>query len=386
VSEASTDAASAPHASTASGSRSSAAGSGASGAGAASAPHASTASGSRSSAAGSGASGAGAASAPHASTASTGAASGLAASPASAPATDAASGAFERAPSVFRDWVEIDESGRYHLYVASACPWCHRTIIVRRLKRLEDAVGISFLDPIRDERGWAFSGGAYVDEIEGMSFLAEAYARTDPRYSGRISAPVLWDRRERRIVNNESSEIIRMFDASPLSGGPELYPRELRAQVDAINERVYASVNNGVYRAGFARRQHAYEAAVGELFAALDWLEELLATRRYLLGEQLTEADWRLFPTLVRFDPVYVGHFKCNLRRLIDYEALWGYTRELYQQPGIAATVAFDEIKRHYYMTHASINPTGVVPLGPILDFDAPQQRAGALAHSRRLA
>jgi putative glutathione S-transferase len=284
-------------------------------------------------------------------------------------------GVFERAPAVFRESVVIDEPGRYHLYVASACPWCHRTIIVRRLKRLEDAVGISFLDPIRDARGWAFSGGLYTDPIEGMSFLAEAYIRSDPAYAGHFSAPVLWDREAGRIVNNESSEIIRMFNTSPLARGPELYPESLRGEIDATNERVYATVNNGVYRCGFARSQRAYEHAFATLFESLDWLEDVLAGRRYLLGDEPTEADWRLFPTLVRFDAVYHGHFKCNLRRLIDYDALWGYTRDLFSVSGVGDTVAIDEIKRHYYMTHASINPSRIVPVGPALDFMAPNDR-----------
>jgi len=249
-------------------------------------------------------------------------------------------------------------------------------MIVRTLLGLEDAVGISYIDPIRDERGWAFTGGKFVDEIEGMEFLSEAYLRTDPRYAGGVTAPVLWDREARRIVNNESSEIIRMFETGVFGGaGPELYPQELAAEIDAVNERVYETVNDGVYRCGFARTQAAYEAAFRPLFATLDWLEELLGSRRYLLGEQLTEADWRLFPTLVRFDAVYNGHFKCNLRRLVDYPNLWGYARELYQLPGIAATVELDEIKRHYYGTHPSINPSGVVPLGPLLDFEAPHGR-----------
>jgi putative glutathione S-transferase len=293
----------------------------------------------------------------------------------SGPSAEATLGAFERAPSVFRERVEITEPGRYHLYVASACPWCHRTMIVRKLERLESAVGISHLDPIRDERGWAFTGGIYEDPVEGMRFLSEAYERTAPGYSGHVSAPVLWDREERRIVNNESSEIIRMFNASPLASGPDLYPESLREGIDTINHRVYETVNNGVYASGFARRQAAYERAVTALFESLDWLDQLLGERRYLLGEVLTEADWRLFPTLVRFDPVYVAHFKCNLRRLVDYANLWPYARELYQQPGIAETVALDEIKRHYYMTHASINPTGIVPLGPLIDFEEPHGR-----------
>jgi putative glutathione S-transferase len=288
-----------------------------------------------------------------------------------------AAGAFERQASVFRESVAAAEPGRYHLYVAAACPWCHRTMIVRGLLGLESAVGISYLDPIRDARGWAFTGGRFVDEIEGMRFLAEAYVATDPASTAHVTAPVLWDRETRRIVNNESSEIIRMFETGAFggTGGPELYPAALAEEIDAINERVYETLNDGVYRCGFARTQAAYEAAVRPLFETLDWLEGLLGSRRYLLGEERTEADWRLFPTLMRFDAVYNGHFKCNLRRLVDYPNLWGYTRELYQLPGIAATVELDEIKRHYYVTHRSINPSGIVPLGPAIDFGAPHGR-----------
>ncbi len=285
-------------------------------------------------------------------------------------------GAFVRRASVFREWVEHGEPGRYHLYVAAACPWCHRAMIVHELMGLGDAVGISYLDPIRDERGWAFTGGRFVDEVEGMSFLAEAYLRSEGAFDGRVTAPVLWDREAGRIVNNESSEIIRMFETGVFGGaGPELYPAALAAEIDAVNERVYETLNDGVYRCGFARTQAAYEAAFVALFATLDWLEGLLGERRYLLGDRLTEADWRLFPTLVRFDAVYHGHFKCNLRRLVDYPNLWGYTRELHQLPGIAATVTLDEIKRHYYITHPEINPSRIVPLGPALDFDAPHGR-----------
>src|SRR5579863_2069774 len=221
-------------------------------------------------------------------------------------AETSSSGSFEREASVFRDWLDAGaQARRYHLYVASACPWCHRTIIVRELLGLEAAVGISYIDPIRDERGWAFTGGEYVDQIEGMSFLSEAYARTDPASVGHVTAPVLWDRQAGRIVNNESSDIIRMFETGVFGrGGPDLYPAELALEIDAVNERVYETLNNGVYRCGFARSQAAYEAAFGPLFETLDRLEELLGERRYLLGETLTEADWRLFPTLVRFDSV----------------------------------------------------------------------------------
>jgi putative glutathione S-transferase len=285
-------------------------------------------------------------------------------------------GSFERVPSVFREQLLEAEPGRYHLYVAAACPWCHRTMIVRELMGLQQSVGISYLDPIRDVRGWAFTGGRFVDEVEGMRFLSEAYVRSDPAYCGRVSAPVLWDREQGRIVNNESSEIIRMFETGVFGGeGPELYPAALATEIDAINERVYETVNNGVYRCGFARTQAAYDAAFRELFATLEWLEQLLGERRFLLGEQPTEADWRLFPTLVRFDAVYHGHFKCNLRRIVDQPNLWGYTRELYQWPGVAATVSLDEIKRHYYGTHHTLNPSGIVPLGPELDFEAPHGR-----------
>ena len=286
-------------------------------------------------------------------------------------------GAWIREASVFRDWVEHAEPGRYHLYVAAACPWCHRTMIVRSLMGLDDAIGISYLDPIRDARGWEFSGGPFVDEIEGMHYLAEAYRRSAPDgFDGRVTAPVLWDREAKRIVNNESSEIIRMFELGNFGGGgPELYPPALAGEIDAINARVYETLNDGVYRCGFARTQAAYEEAFRPLFQTLDWLEGLLGERRYLLGDSPTEADWRLFPTLVRFDAVYYSHFKCNLRRIVDYPNLWGYTRDLYQLPGIATTVALDEIKRHYYGTHRELNPSGIVPLGPALDFDAPHGR-----------
>jgi putative glutathione S-transferase len=290
--------------------------------------------------------------------------------------TVGAAGSFERQASVFREQLDHAEPGRYHLYVAAACPWCHRTMIVRELLGLQEAVGISYVDPIRDERGWAFTGGPFVDPIEGMSFLAEAYVRTDPRAGGRVTAPVLWDREAGRIVNNESADIIRMFETGVFGGqGPELYPAALAAEIDAVNERVYETVNNGVYRCGFAQTQEAYEASFVPLFATLDALEERLASNRYLLGEEVTEADWRLFPTLVRFDAVYYSHFKCNLRRIVDYPNLWGYTRDLYQIPGVAGTVELEEIKRHYYGTHRSINPTGIVPLGPAIDFEQPHRR-----------
>jgi putative glutathione S-transferase len=297
-------------------------------------------------------------------------------------------GEFIRQKSAFRDWITADgssgyraEPGRYHLYVSYACPWAHRTIIFRKLKGLEDVIGMTVVDPIRDERGWAFTdavGGP--DPLNGFRFLAEAYRATDPGFDGRITVPVLWDKQTRRIVNNESSEIIRMlnseFDEWVAGGSVDFYPEALREEIDAINTDVYDNVNNGVYRCGFAASQDAYDEAYEKLFEALDRLETRLEDRRFLVGATQTEADWRLFTTLVRFDPVYVGHFKCNERRLVDYPNLWAYTRDLYQTPGVAATVNLDHIKRHYYVTHRKINPTGVVPRGPVIDYTSPQNRA----------
>lgn len=293
-------------------------------------------------------------------------------------------GSFVRQRSTFRDWVRADgdglraEPGRYHLYVAKACPWASRTIIVRKLKRLEDVVSISFAHPLRDERGWAFPGGEHVDEVNGFRFLAEAYERCDPDYDARHTVPVLWDKREGRIVNNESADIAVMLNGEFDAWGDadvDLYPVDLREQVDALNERVYETVNNGVYAAGFARTQEAYHRAFVELFATLDELERLLGERRYLTGDRITLADWRLFVTLVRFDAVYYSHFKCNLRRIVDMPNLWGHTRELYQWPGVAQTVDLGEIKSHYYGTHHQLNPTRIVPDGPELDFSAPHGR-----------
>jgi putative glutathione S-transferase len=287
------------------------------------------------------------------------------------------SGDWVRQQSIFRRRVGSDElpveSGRYHLYVARACPWSHRAVIVRRLKGLEAAIGVSHLDPYRDERGWRFSGGPFVDEVNGFEFLAEAYRATDPDYDGRVSVPVLWDTRTDTIVCNESGDIVRMLGTAfdELAELPELdlYPRERRAEIDELNEWIYEDVNNGVYRTGFATSQEAYEQRFRRLFAALARLEERLADRRYLTGDSITEADWRLFPTLVRFDPVYHTHFRCNGRRLVDHPNLWAYARDLYQQPGVAETVAPDEIKRHYYTTHDDLNPKRIIPLGP-LDAD----------------
>lgn len=295
------------------------------------------------------------------------------------------SGAFVRQKSVFRQWVSADgsspfvaESGRYHLYVSLACPWASRAIIIRKLKGLEDAIGMTVVDPVRDERGWRFTSED-PDPVNGFEYLAEAYLLSDPGFDGRVTVPVLWDRQENTAVNNESSEVIRMLSTefNEWAGDPDLdlYPDELRDEIERINERVYRSINNGVYRCGFASTQRAYEEAFIDLFGALDWVDDLLAGRRYLAGDRITEADWRLFVTLVRFDAVYVGHFKCNQRRIADYENLSGYLLELYQYSGIRETVDFDHIKRHYYMTHPGINPTQVVPMGPILDLDTPHGR-----------
>ena len=284
------------------------------------------------------------------------------------------SGDFVRRASTFRERVANAEPGRYHLYVALACPWSHRAVIARRLLRLERTISISYTHPYRDRRGWAFPGGEFSDTAEGFDFLAEAYAATEPAYDGRVSVPVLWDRRERRIVNNESADIVRIFDEL---GGGELYPEPLRPEIDALNELMYDNLNNGVYRAGFAGSQQAYERAYRDVFATLPELDRRLATRRYLTGDRIVESDWRLFVTLVRFDAVYHTHFRLNGARVVDYPNLWGHTRDLYQQPGVAETVALDQIKRHYYTTHDSLNPTHVIPLGPErLDFGAPHDRA----------
>lgn len=295
---------------------------------------------------------------------------------------------FVRQNARFREWVTADgssgyaaEPGRYHLYVSHACPWAHRTLVVRALKGLEDAIGVSIVDPIRDERGWAFRDvpGATDDALHGWSYLSEAYVATQPGYDGRISVPVLWDTRTDRIVNNESADIILMlneaFDAFAAHPEVDLYPAELRDEIDELNRHVYETVNNGVYRAGFAGSQEAYDEAVYPLFETLDALDERLGSQRFLFGARHTLADWRLFTTLVRFDPVYVGHFKCNLRRIADYAHLPAYLRDLYQTPGIAQTVDMDHIKRHYYATHPDINPTCIVPAGPIVDLDAPHGR-----------
>jgi putative glutathione S-transferase len=283
-------------------------------------------------------------------------------------------GRFVRQESRFREWVgERPEPGRYHLYVSLACPWASRIVIVRQLKGLEDVLPMTVVDPVRDERGWRFTAED-PDPVNGYTFLSEAYIASDPGYDARVTVPVLYDTQERRIVNNESADLLRMLNGWSTQG-PDLYPEDLRTAIDEVNQRTYNSVNNGVYRAGFATSQEAYEEAFDELFATLDWLDDRLATRRYLLDDAITEADWRLFVTLVRFDAVYVGHFKCNLRRIADYAHLSGYLRDLYQQRGIADTVDFDHIKRHYYGTHPQLNPTGIVPKGPELDLSAPHDR-----------
>ena len=305
-------------------------------------------------------------------------------------------GRFERQPSKFREWVSADgstpypaQAGRYHLYVSWACPWAHRTIIGRRLCGLEDAIEMSVVDPIRDERGWAFTGGEYVDPVNGFRFLSEAYAATDPAYDGRISVPVLWDTQTGRIVNNESGDVLRMFSTAFAdfgTGDVDLYPEPFRDEIDALNERLYEDVNNAVYQAGFARSQEAYEEAVGRIFPALEEMDARLADRRFLFGDAPVETDWRLFTTLVRFDAVYNIHFKCSLRRIVDHAHLWPYARDLYQQPGVAETVRFDEIRAHYYRTHPSVNPRGLVAVRPHGDFAAPHGRVRLSERARRAA
>jgi glutathionyl-hydroquinone reductase len=300
-------------------------------------------------------------------------------------------GRFVRKDAAFRHWITPDgragpsgeggfpaEPGRYHLYVSLACPWAHRTLIVRALKGLEDAISVAVVDPHMGHEGWVFgdSPGAGPDTLNGATRLYEVYLKADPHYTGRVTVPVLWDKARGTIVSNESAEIIRMLNGAFGGDGPDLYPENLRSDIDALNARVYDRVNNGVYKAGFATTQAAYEEAVTALFEELDALDARLDRGRYLMGDRLTEADIRLFTTLVRFDPVYVGHFKCNLRRIADYPNLAPYTRDLYQTPGIAATVNLTHIKRHYYESHPTINPTGIVPLGPALDYDAPHGRA----------
>jgi putative glutathione S-transferase len=301
--------------------------------------------------------------------------------------TDSEKGRFVRSESRFRNWVTADgsagptgkggfkaEAGRYHLYVSYACPWAHRTLIFRALKGLESMISLSVVNWHMGARGWTFAPGSGVipDPIHQAKALSDVYVAADPKYSGRVTVPVLWDKRRNTIVNNESAEIIRMlngaFDALGAKRG-DYYPEDLRAEIDALNARIYDTVNNGVYKAGFATSQEAYEEALRPLFETLDGLDERLASRRYLCGDRVTEADWRLFTTLLRFDPVYVGHFKCNIRRIADYKQLSHYLADLLGFPGVRETVHLDHIKNHYYGSHKTINPTGIVPVGPELDW-----------------
>jgi glutathionyl-hydroquinone reductase len=324
-----------------------------------------------------------------------------------------ATGEFERQEDAFREWISNDGStsypavaDRYHLYVSLACPWASRTVILRKLKGLEEAIGMTVVDPIRDEKGWAFrdpntTGGMRsempvrlgpsqkkddtevvppsTDPLNGFHYLSEAYAATDPNFDERVTVPVLWDKETKRIVNNCEDDICPMFNSAfntvARNKDVDLFPKDIEAEQAKLADFIYNNVNNGVYKAGFATRQRAYETACRKLFEALDQLEQRLTKSRYLFGKRIVEADWRFFCTLVRFDAVYHGHFKCNIRRIIDYPNLQGYLMDLYQQPGIAETVNFDHIKRHYYMTHTEINPTRIVPLGPALDLTAPHGR-----------
>lgn len=307
--------------------------------------------------------------------------------------TGKAAGRYIRSDAQFRNWITADgsagptgvggfkaEPGRYHLYVSMACPWANRTLIFRSLKGLEDIISVSVVHWYMAENGWTFepAKGVIPDPIYHANYLYEVYQTAEPTYSGRVTVPVLWDKQTNTIVSNESSEIIRMlnsaFDGAGAKPG-DFYPEGLREEIDEINARIYSNVNNGVYKSGFATTQDAYEEAVVPLFVTLDWLEQRLSKQRYLLGDVLTEADWRLFTTLIRFDPVYVGHFKCNIRRLEDYPNLWAYTRELYQYEDVAKTINMYHIKHHYYFSHTTINPSGVVPVGPEMDLHAPHGR-----------
>lgn len=304
-------------------------------------------------------------------------------------------GKFEREAARFRNWVTADgsagpvgeggfaaESGRYHLYVSMACPWAHRTLIFRKLKGLEPHIDVSVVHPDMVENGWEFRPGGteHQDHLYNSEFMHQVYTRAAPDYSGRVTVPVLWDKQRETIVSNESADIIRMFNSAfneldGVNADLDLYPESLRSEIDAVNERVYDTVNNGVYKAGFATAQDKYEEAYKALFESLDWLEAKLESQRYVTGSQITEADWRLFTTLIRFDAVYYSHFKCNRQQIRDYPNLSGYLRELYQVSGVAETVDIRQIKQHYYVSQRTINPTQIVPVGPDLDFEAPHGR-----------
>ena len=308
--------------------------------------------------------------------------------------TESTGGRFVRKLPQFRSWITADgsagptgdagfnaEAGRYHLYVSHACPWAHRTLIFRSLKGLEEMISVSVVHWFMADKGWTFQAGEGVvpDTINNAEFVHQIYTAAMSDYSGRVTVPVLWDKKNNTIVSNESPEIIRMFNSAFDNVGAkagDYYPQALRAEIDSLNERIYESVNNGVYKCGFATTQEAYEEALHPLFDTLDWLDQRLSTQRYLTGNTITEADWRLFTTLVRFDPVYVGHFKCNIRRIADYENLSEYVRDLYQQPGIAETVNMQHIKQHYYASHESVNPSRVVPVGPEIDYSATHNRS----------
>ena len=308
--------------------------------------------------------------------------------------TKSTGGKFVRSESQFRNWITADgsagpsggagfkaDSGRYHLYVSYACPWAHRALIFLKLKGLEDHIDVSAVHPDMLTKGWTFEtddAGASGDALFGSDFAHQIYTRADPTYSGRVTVPILWDKAQNTIVSNESSEIIRMLNSAfdGLTGNNDDYwPEEMRDAIEEVNARIYSTVNNGVYKSGFATSQAAYDDAVHALFDSLDWLEERLSTHRYLMGDRITEADWRLFTTLIRFDPVYHLHFKCNRKRIVDYPNLWAYTRELYQWPGVAETVNMAHIVRHYHYSHESINPHRIIPINPVIDYDAPHGR-----------
>lgn len=308
--------------------------------------------------------------------------------------TKSSGGSFERSAAQFRNWITPDgtagpsgnagfkaESGRYHLYVSFACPWAHRTLIFRTLKDLTNHISISVVHPDMIADGWTFDAtypGATGDTLFGLPFARDVYTRADPKFSGRVTVPILWDKVQNTIVSNESSEIIRMLNSAfdDITGNADDYwPTELQDAIEPVNARIYDSFNNGVYRCGFATSQKAYDEAVGPLFDTLDWIEDRLSQNRYLMGNRVTEADWRLFPTLVRFDMVYHLHFKCNRHRIVDYPNLWAYTRELYQWPGVAETVNMEHIVRHYHYSHETINPNRIIPINPLLNFDAPHRR-----------